>query len=97
MRDSNANQKVLLAALAGTSNRSKLKSLAEQAREFVNFYAALAVRLSEAAAAKDKEDLDENDDNPLCDDHNVDRVVGDGNGLVAREIVAFLENLSSER
>jgi hypothetical protein len=98
MRDNNANQKVLLAVLPGPSNRKKLASIAGQAREFVTFYAELAIRLSTAATAKDK---DEDEDDALAsrsDDHNkVERMVGDGNGNTAREVISFLEQLSAQQ
>jgi hypothetical protein len=94
MRDDKVNQKVLLAALPGSSNRNKLASLAEQAREFVTFYAELAVRLSAAAAAKDKYDEEEDDLAPRSDGHNGERIGRDGNGHVAREVICFLEKLS---
>jgi len=98
MRDNNANQKVLLAVLPGPSNRKKLASIAGQAREFVTFYAELAIRLSTAATAKDK---DEDGDDALAsrsDDHNkVERMVGDGNGNTAREVISFLEYLSAQQ
>lgn len=97
MRDDRANQKVLLAALPGFSNRNKLASLAEQAREFVTFYAELAVRLSAAAAAKDKYDEEEDDLAPRSDGHNGERIGRDGNGHVAREVVSFLEKLTVQQ
>jgi len=102
MRGSKANQKVLLAtALPGSSNRSKLAALAEQAREFVTFYAQLAVQLSVAAKGKADDDADDDDDDneiPHSDDHNVDRMVRDGNnGQVAQEVISFLEKLSAQQ
>jgi len=104
MRGNKANQKVLLAAaLPGSSNRTKLAALAEQAREFVTFYAELALRLSKAAKGKDDDaddDEDQDDDNtsPRSDDYNVDRIARDGNnGQVAQEVIAFLEKLSAQQ
>jgi len=98
MRGSKANQKLLLAtALPGSSNRSKLAALAEQAREFVTFYAQLAVRLAVAAQGKADDDADDNEI-PHSDDHNVDRMVKDGNnGQVAQEVIFFLEKLSARQ
>jgi hypothetical protein len=72
MRDNKANQKVLLATLPGSTNRSKLASLAEQAREFVTFYAELAVRLSAAAAAKHKDDEEDDGSVARSNEHNVE-------------------------
>jgi hypothetical protein len=100
MRGGKANQKVLLAtALPGSSNRSKLAALAEQAREFVTFYAQLAVRLAVAAQGKADDDADDDDNEiPHSDDHNVDRMVKDGNnGQVAQEVIFFLEKLSARQ
>jgi hypothetical protein len=97
MRDNKANQKVLLATLPGSTNRSKLASLAEQAREFVTFYAELAVRLSAAAAAKDKDDEEDDGSVARSNEHNVERMVSDGNGDVAREVISFLEKLSAQQ
>jgi len=97
MRDNKANQTVLLTALPGSSTRRKLASLAEQAREFVTFYAELAIRLSIAVAAKDKDDKEDGILMPHSNDTKVDRMVGDGNGNVAREVISFLESLSAQQ
>jgi hypothetical protein len=97
MRDNKTNQKVLLAALPGSSNRKKIASLAEQAREFVTFYAELAVRLASAMSAKDRDSEENGGSAPRSDDYEVERMVGDGNGNVAREIVSFLETLSTQQ
>lgn len=96
MRDSKPNQKIILSALPESSNRRKLSSLANQAREFVTFYAELATRLSAAAITKKQEDKDSNSD-PHSDDNNMDRVVRDGNSEVAKEVVQFLVNLSAQQ
>lgn len=106
MRGSKANQKVLLAtALPGSSSRAKLAALAEQAREFVTFYAQLAVRLSAAAKANGKDDDDDGEGgdekklNPHSDDdHHVNHMVRDGNNdQVAHEVISFLEKLSAQQ
>jgi len=98
MRDNKANQKVLLAALPGPSNRKKLVSLVGQAREFVTFYTELAIRFAAAAATtKDKDDDDDDALAPRSDDHKMERMVGDGNGNIAREVISFLEKLSAQQ
>lgn len=102
MRGNKANQRVLLAAaLPGYSNRTKLAALAKQAREFVTFYAELALRLSKAAKGKnDNSDDDDDSDNatPRSDDYNVDRIARDGNnGQVAQQVISFLEKLSAQQ
>jgi hypothetical protein len=97
MCDNKANQKVLLATLPGSTNRSKLASLAEQAREFVTFYAELAIRLSAAAAAKHKDDKEDDGSVARSNEHNVERMVSDRNGDVAREVISFLEKVSAQQ
>lgn len=92
MRDNKANQRVLLGVLPGSSKQSKLHSLAAQAREFVVFYAGLTARLSAAATVKDDDD---DEDDEVKPDDNVERVVGDGNSQVAKDVVSFLEELST--
>jgi hypothetical protein len=98
MRDNKANQKVLLLALPGHANYNKLVSLADQAREFITFYAELAGRLAAPAVGKTK-DAEANDDIsiPHSDKQNMERIVGDGNGHVAREVILFLENLAVQQ
>lgn len=93
MRDSKANQKMLLTALPGTTNRTKLASLAEQAQEFVTFYADLAVRLSTAANQNDRDD----EDGPRSENNHTERMVTDSNGHVAQEVVTFLHKLSTQQ
>ena len=97
MRDNKANQKVLLAALPGPTHRNKLASLAEQARESVTFYAELAIRLSTAAASKDKDGDDDDSSAARSGEYNVERMVSDGNGHVAREVISFLGTLSAQQ
>lgn len=97
MRDNKTNQKVLLATLPGHSSSQKLASLGDQAREFVTFYDELVVRLSTAATARDKKDEDNNSPTPHSDHRKVERIVKDGSGNVAREVIAFLEKLSVQQ
>jgi len=97
MRDNKANQKLLLVALPGPTNRGKLASLAGQAREFVTFYAELVVRLAAAATVKAKDENEDGGSATRSDDLYVERMVRDGNGHVAREIISFLEKLSAQQ
>ena len=97
MRDNKTNQKVLLATLPGHSSSQKLASLGDQAREFVTFYDELVVRLSTAATARDKKDEDNNSPTSHSDHRKVERIVKDGSGNVAREVIAFLEKLSVQQ
>ncbi|KII91108.1 hypothetical protein PLICRDRAFT_122892 [Plicaturopsis crispa FD-325 SS-3] len=92
MRGCPANQRVLLDALPGRSNRDKLSALADQASEFVAFYAQLTVQL---AAAKGTEVHDESDAYiPSDGDRGIEQNVRDGKGeVVARDVVDFLRNL----
>lgn len=106
MRNNKANQKVLLAAsLPGSSQHAKLAALADQAREFVTFYAELALKLSKAARGRsddgdegsDDGDGDGGDDGPSLENYNVDRIARDrNNGQVAQEVISFLETLAAQ-
>jgi hypothetical protein len=82
--------------LPGSTNRSKLASLADHEFSCLTFYAKLAVRLSAAAVAKDKDDEEDDGSVARSNEHNVERMVSDGNGDVAREIIPFLEKLSAQ-
>lgn len=89
MRDSTTNQKEVLRTLPGSTERQKLTSLAQQAGDFVSFYAQLTVRLSAAA-----EKLDEEQDEPPSDHLDRERIGRNGSGHVAEEVVDFLRQLS---
>lgn len=92
-----ANQTILLAALPGTSHRSKLATLVDQALDFVTFYAELTGRLVTAAATEDgkeNEGFDVMAIPPQRQDYSVKRIVRDGKGEdVAHSVILFLETL----
>lgn len=91
MRDSTANQQEVLRALAGSTDRQKLSGLAQQAGDFVGFYAQLTARLSAAA-----EHCDEEQDEPPSDHLGMERIGRNGNGHIAEEVVNFLQQLSAQ-
>jgi len=47
--------------------------------------------LSAAAVAKDKDDEEDDGSVARSNEHNVEQMVSDGNGDVAREVISFLE------
>lgn len=89
MLDNTANQKELLGVLAGSTDHAKLLGLAQQAGEFVGFYAQLTARLTAAA-----EDCDKEENDSPSDHFNRGRIGGNGNEHIAQQVVHFLQELS---
>lgn len=86
MQDIPENQRILLSALPGNSDRQKLDALAENAREFVLFYVEFTKRVSAVT-------VDESTDEVL----EVSRTTRDTNGAtIAKGIVVFFEKLRDQ-
>jgi hypothetical protein len=97
MRDNLENQASILGMLAGDTNKQKLASLVDTAREFVEFYGEVMARV---AGGREREDGIEESQATEVDEEedgvNVDEgvVVDDSGEKTARDVVAFLELLS---
>ncbi|GBE87659.1 predicted protein [Sparassis crispa] len=102
MKDNPDNQRVVLQSLPGSSDRKKLKSLVEHAREFTLFYVEFTKKVS---AAVSQPQLDDEGGEPDAEsgivsgiDESVERVLRDAHGeTVAREVISFLEVLEQEK
>ncbi|KAH9924173.1 wings apart-like protein regulation of heterochromatin-domain-containing protein [Fomitopsis serialis] len=103
MRDCRENQRVLLDALPGTSNKQKLEKLAEHARDFTSFYVDFTRRVSQVVQNQSQsQSLDLDDDGPMEDfggfaiseDDRVGKMLSDSHGAaVANDVVTFLGTL----
>ncbi|KAF7973917.1 hypothetical protein HWV62_13968 [Athelia sp. TMB] len=96
MRDSPGNQKKLLAALPGSTDHTKISDLAQQAGEFVGFYARLTARLNVAIGNSDDGEQEGQNSDPASEDIGMERIGRNGNGHIAQEVVTFLQKLSVE-
>lgn len=89
MRDNTAIHTEILGALSGSTDRAKIIGLAQQAGEFVDFYAQLTVRLTTTTEYSDQEP-----DETHYDRLDLGRIGRNGNEHVAQEVVNFLQELS---
>lgn len=94
VQDHSKNQRLLLKALPGSSNRNKLRSLIEHAEDFTSFYVDFAKRVAESQSqSQGYEDEEDNDDRGDEESH-IGKPVRDTKGeAVARNAIAFLEEL----
>lgn len=84
------NQRLVLAVLPGASNRDKLRSLVDNAREFLLFYVNFAKKVAEAS----QEVEDDEDDERERIEGGVQSVLHDVKGeTVANNVIRYLEEL----
>lgn len=90
MERSIENQQLILAALPGASNRDKLRSLVDNAREFLLFYVNFAKKIAEAS--QQVEDSEEDEQERI--EGGVQSVLRDVKGeTVANNVIRYLEEL----
>lgn len=99
MQQCPANQRVLLDALPGTSDKQRLNSLVEHAREFTLFYVEFTKKVSAAIRSQIREEEED-------DEESVEVSAGVGYGAVlrdtrgetvAKDVIVFLERLRDQR
>ncbi|KAI0937575.1 hypothetical protein AcV7_003573 [Taiwanofungus camphoratus] len=98
MRGCPDNQLVLLGALPGSSDKRKLNTLIEHARDFTQFYVEFTKKVSAVVNSQSRGDDEDYGMEARTLGVNIDgsmeRVLRDANGeTVAREVISFLEGL----
>lgn len=96
MRDNLENQTFILDILPGDTNKQKLDAIVETAREFVEFYGEVMVRV--ARGRKRGGEIEESQATELDEENECvdeDFIIDDGGEKTARDVVAFLDLLSS--
>lgn len=98
MRGCPDNQLVLLGALPGSSDKRKLNTLIEHARDFTQFYVEFTKKVSAVVNSQSRgDDKDYGMEARTLGvniDGSMERVLRDANGeTVAREVISFLEGL----
>ncbi|KAH9922543.1 hypothetical protein B0H21DRAFT_701490 [Amylocystis lapponica] len=94
MQGCRENQRVILRALPGASDRGKLNALVEHAREFTLFYVEFTKRVEAVVHSQSRGDEEDEEDVLEGGDGSIERVLRDGKGeTVARDVIAFLERL----
>ncbi|CAL1709185.1 unnamed protein product [Somion occarium] len=91
IKNDRENQKIILSALPGSSNRNRLTSLIENAREFALFYAEFAKKVNATVEASNEDD---DEDEGQQRDTSMSRMLRDTQGeSVARDTIQYLEQL----
>ncbi|KAI0058630.1 hypothetical protein BV25DRAFT_1964571 [Artomyces pyxidatus] len=95
MRESTPNERIVLTALPGTSQRAKLDSLVEAACEFVTLYTDFMARVARGEdQGEDHEDhLDDADRSSDAERH---KAIQDRTSGVAKDVILFLEMLRDQ-
>lgn len=90
MRDNVPNQREILAALPGKTTCEKLNPLLESAQEFVDLYGQVMARVAQGAA-----DDDDGETGDVISKENKRAADGFEEQSISRDVIAFLEILSS--
>lgn len=89
MEQNAENQRLILAALPGASNRDKLCALVDNAREFLLFYVNFAKKVAEAS-----QEVEEEEDERERIEGGAQSVLHDVKGeTVANNVIRYLEEL----
>ncbi|TCD68737.1 hypothetical protein EIP91_009883 [Steccherinum ochraceum] len=97
MKSSSEVRRLLLDKLPGATNKKKLASLVDNAREFALFYVEFAKKASAAAAAEGREEDGGDEEHLLAQDADMRKMLRDSQGeSVARDVLEFLTGLRDQ-
>lgn len=93
MEHSSSNQRTLLAALPGSSDKEKLGTLLHHARDFTTFYVTLTRKIAEAGRRREGGDEDEEADVQASSGNSGPAFKDTMGEAVANGVIAFLSRL----
>ena len=94
LQGSPRNQRLILNALPGSSDRQKLNTLVRHAEDFTSFYVDFAKRVAESQSQSQGRDEGEDDDDRGDEESVTGRSIRDTkDATVAKNVIAFLQDL----